>query len=167
MNSVVLDTDVASLIFKGELPDSMAAQLIGYRPCITFVALAELVKWTELRSWGPRRRDQLTRWLNAMAVLPGTPLVARKWGEISAFAVKRGRPRPQNDTWIRRILLGLRSAAGDAEREGLRGLRRSRRSRADQSLNRPWTPETTVTRYDKKILTSAANAPPTTSLHDR
>jgi predicted nucleic acid-binding protein len=35
-----------------------------------------------------------------MAVLPGTPLVARKWGKISAFAVKQGRSRPQNDTWI-------------------------------------------------------------------
>lgn len=100
MKSVVLDTDVASLIFKSELPDSMAAQLVGYRPCLTFVTLAELAKWVELKSWGPRRRDQLTRWLNAMAVLPGTPLVARKWGEISAFAVKRGRARPQNDTWI-------------------------------------------------------------------
>lgn len=100
MDSVALDTDVASLIFKGKLPDSMAAQLIGYRPCITFVTLAELTKWTELRSWGLRRRDQLARWLNAMAVLHGTPLVARKWGKISAFAVKRGRPRPQNDTWI-------------------------------------------------------------------
>lgn len=100
MNSVVFDTDVASLIFKGELPDSVAAQLVGYRPCITFVTLAELTKWVELRSWGPQRRDQLAGWLNAMVVLPGTPLVARKWGEISAFAVKRGRPRPQNDTWI-------------------------------------------------------------------
>lgn len=39
MNSVVLDTDVASLIFKEELSDSMAARLIGYRPCITFVTL--------------------------------------------------------------------------------------------------------------------------------
>lgn len=100
MNSVVFDTDVASLIFKGELSDSVAAQLVGYRPCVTFVTLAELTKWVELRSWGPQRRDQLTGWLNAMVVLPGTPLVARKWGEISAFAVKRGRPRPQNDTWI-------------------------------------------------------------------
>lgn len=44
MNSVVLDTDVASLIFKEELPDLMAAQLIGYRPCTTFVTLAELVE---------------------------------------------------------------------------------------------------------------------------
>jgi len=100
MNSVVLDTDVASLIFKRKLPDAVAAQLIGYRSCMTFVTLAELVKWVELRSWGPRRRDQLAGWLNAMVVLPGTPLVARKWGEISAFAVRRGRPRPQNDTWI-------------------------------------------------------------------
>ena len=50
MNSVVLDTDVASLIFKGELPDSMAAQLVGHRPCLTFVTLAELAKWVELKS---------------------------------------------------------------------------------------------------------------------
>lgn len=100
MNSVVLDTDVASLIFKSELPYSVAAQLIGYRPYITFVTLAELAKWVELRSWGSKRRDQLAKWLNAMAVLPGTPLVARKWGEISAFVVKRGRPCSQNDTWI-------------------------------------------------------------------
>jgi toxin FitB len=54
------------LIFKRELPDSMAAQLVGHRPCLTFVTLAELAKWVE----------------------------------ISAFAVKRGRARPQNDTWI-------------------------------------------------------------------
>jgi hypothetical protein len=26
--------------------------------------------------------------------------VARTWGEISAYAARRGRPRPQNDTWI-------------------------------------------------------------------
>ncbi|MGO1050502.1 type II toxin-antitoxin system VapC family toxin [Crossiella sp. CA198] len=100
MDAVVLDTDVASLIFKRELSAATAAGLAGYRPCITFVTLAELTKWVELRSWGPRRRDQLALWLKPMVVLPGTPLVARKWGEISAAAVKRGRPRPQNDTWI-------------------------------------------------------------------
>jgi predicted nucleic acid-binding protein len=26
--------------------------------------------------------------------------VARVWGEMSAYAQRRGRPRPQNDTWI-------------------------------------------------------------------
>ena len=30
----------------------------------------------------------------------GTDDIARTWGDISAHAVRRGRPRPQNDTWI-------------------------------------------------------------------
>ena len=33
-------------------------------------------------------------------MLPCTSEVARTWGRISASAVRRGRPRPQNDTWI-------------------------------------------------------------------
>lgn len=63
---VVLDTDVASLIFKNELPSELSDRLVGYRPCITFVTLAELTKWVELRSWGARRRDRLAQWLNPM-----------------------------------------------------------------------------------------------------
>ena len=31
-----------------ELPDSMAARLVGYRPCITFVTLGDLAEWIEL-----------------------------------------------------------------------------------------------------------------------
>ena len=30
----------------------------------------------------------------------GTDDIARTWGDISAHAVRRGRPRPQNDNWI-------------------------------------------------------------------
>ncbi|HEX3781412.1 MAG TPA: type II toxin-antitoxin system VapC family toxin [Pseudonocardiaceae bacterium] len=98
--SVILDTDVASRLFKRNLPAVFASELVGYRPVITFVTLAEMTKWTELHSWGPYRREQLDRWLQPMAVLPATPQVARTWGVISAAADKRGRPRPQNDTWI-------------------------------------------------------------------
>jgi predicted nucleic acid-binding protein len=39
-------------------------------------------------------------WLSTKAVLPYSADVARTWGEISAFAIRRGRPRPANDTWI-------------------------------------------------------------------
>jgi toxin FitB len=53
-----------------------------------------------MRQWaGPRRAD-LTRWLAARPTLPYTDEIARAWGEISAYAARRGRPRPQNDTWI-------------------------------------------------------------------
>jgi predicted nucleic acid-binding protein len=33
-------------------------------------------------------------------VLPPHEDVARTWGQISAAAIQRGRPRPANDTWI-------------------------------------------------------------------
>lgn len=35
-----------------------------------------------------------------MIVLPYSEDVARTWGQISADAIQRGRPRPANDTWI-------------------------------------------------------------------
>lgn len=97
---IVLDTDVASRVYKRNLPSRLAGQLVGYRPVITFVTLAELNKWTHLRSWGRPRREHLEQWLQPLPILPGTPKVARVWGEMSAYAQRRGRPRPQNDTWI-------------------------------------------------------------------
>jgi len=100
VDPVVLDTDVASLRFKGQLPVPMFARLAGRRPLITFVTLAELTKWTDLRKWGSTRRSELTHWLADMAVLPGSEDVAIAWGQISAAAIERGRPRPANDTWI-------------------------------------------------------------------
>ncbi|MCP3797676.1 type II toxin-antitoxin system VapC family toxin [Allokutzneria sp. A3M-2-11 16] len=100
MEPIILDTGVVSSILTGELPGPVAARLAGHRPAITFVTVGELTKWQELRCWGPRRRAALERWLNRVAVLPATPEVARKWGEITAFAALRGCPRPAADTWI-------------------------------------------------------------------
>lgn len=48
---------------------------------------------------GPTRRAKLDGWLATRPTLPYTDDVARLWGEISAHA-RRGRSRPQNDTWI-------------------------------------------------------------------
>jgi predicted nucleic acid-binding protein len=53
-----------------------------------------------MRQWGPARRVELDAWLSRRPTLPYTDDVARTWGEISAHAARRGRPRPQNDTWV-------------------------------------------------------------------
>jgi len=45
----------------------------------------------------PRRADRLA---GSASQVPYTDKIARNWGEISAHATRRGRPRPQNDTWI-------------------------------------------------------------------
>jgi predicted nucleic acid-binding protein len=47
---VVLDTDVASAILRARVPDRLRARLASKTPCITFVTLGELTKWTILRS---------------------------------------------------------------------------------------------------------------------
>jgi hypothetical protein len=49
---------------------------------------------------GPARRSELDAWLATRPTLPYAEDVARLWGEIFAHATQRGRPRPQNDTWI-------------------------------------------------------------------
>ena len=67
---------------------------------MSFVTVGELAQWTRLRNWGPRSRTSLEDWLADKPVIAGSKAVARMWGELSASATKRGRPRPVNDTWI-------------------------------------------------------------------
>lgn len=100
MPAVVLDTDVSSLIVKGKLPAPMAARLVGWEPCITFVTYGELTQWVRLRLWGTQRHARLASWLSGLPVIQGDTDVATVWGEVSAQAVQDGRPRPTNDSWI-------------------------------------------------------------------
>jgi hypothetical protein len=48
----------------------------------------------------PPRRDARPPLANRVIVLSYTDDVARIWGQISAYAVRRGQPRPANDSWI-------------------------------------------------------------------
>ena len=100
MARVVLDTDVASLSYKGRLPGSLAARLVGQEICVTFVTIGELSRWAEKRHWGTRARTELVDWLVRAVVLPYDERVAWKWGQLSVAAERRGRARPINDTWI-------------------------------------------------------------------
>jgi hypothetical protein len=95
-SAVILDTDVASRSFRGRLPAVLAARLAGRQPLLTFVTIGELAQWTRLRHWGPRNRA----WLADKPVIPGARGIAVVWGELSAAATLRGRPRPVNDTWV-------------------------------------------------------------------
>lgn len=99
MAAIVLDTDVASGLIKKSLPQSLDAKLIGHELITTFVSAGELERWTVQRGLGVRRKAEIDRWI-AGPLLPGGRDVARKWGEIVAYADKRGRPRPVNDSWI-------------------------------------------------------------------
>ena len=100
MSPIVLDTDVASRILRDRLQPSLAAKLVGRVPVVSFITLAELTTWVELRHWGPARLANFTTWLDQVGVIHSSDAISRTWGRLTADAVRRGRPRPQNDTWI-------------------------------------------------------------------
>lgn len=100
LGAVILDTDVASRSFRGRLSPRLAARLVGRQPILTFVTIGEMTQWAKLRQWGPRNFAMLDDWLSSKPVIPGSRTIAAAWGELSAAATQRGRPRPVNDTWI-------------------------------------------------------------------
>lgn len=53
-----------------------------------------------VRSWGEPTRSRLDTWIAERPVIPYDSEVARTWARLSASGRLRGRPRPQNDTWV-------------------------------------------------------------------
>lgn len=132
MSLIVLDTDVASALLRRRAPDTLARQLAGNVPAITFVTFGELTKWTLVRRWGPRSMESMRSFLAGLLVLPYDRSVATRWGEIQAYAQLRGRPRPANDSWIAACCLvrdlplatfNVKDFADFAEHEGLELIR--------------------------------------------
>jgi predicted nucleic acid-binding protein len=74
---------------------------------LTFVTIGELSKWGHLRNWGEVRQARLEGWVAQRPVIPYDRDIARVWGRLSAGAQRRGRPRPQNDTWVAACCIGL------------------------------------------------------------
>ena len=97
---IVLDTDVVSRLLRGSLTDDVAERLTGAVLFLTFVTVGELLRGAVHARWGSRRIATLTAWLKAVPVVPGDPLVARRWGELTGSALRTGRPLPSNDAWI-------------------------------------------------------------------
>jgi tRNA(fMet)-specific endonuclease VapC len=101
MKAAIVDTDVVSMVFKG---DSRAA---AYRPHISgrllgisFMTLAELERWTLERVWGTTRKLELARHLTHYTVLPVSRELCLKWAEVGFNAKKKGRPIQTAVAWI-------------------------------------------------------------------
>ncbi len=101
METVLLDTDVVSFIFK---KDTRAAfyqkHLEGKVPAISFMTVAELFQWAEVRQWGVSRRRQLEESLKAYTILPFDIHVCRLWGAVRAMGQASGKRISAQDAWI-------------------------------------------------------------------
>lgn len=100
--AILVDTNVVSDLIKGRLPGGLARQLKGRELLISFVTVGELTKWLHTRDLSQKRRAAIGRWIESHSCLLGDVEVARMRGEIDAYAWRRGRPRPANDSSTRR-----------------------------------------------------------------
>ena len=101
MNAAIVDTDVASMPFKGDsralaYRSHVAGKLLG----ISFMTLAELDRWPLERDWGQGRKLELAQYLTKYTVLPVSRELCAKWAEVAFAAKRKGRPIQTADAWI-------------------------------------------------------------------
>ena len=101
MNAAIVDTDVASMLFKGDTRAlAYRSHLMGRVRGISFMTLAELERWTLERTWGERRKIELAQHLTRYAGRPVSRELCAKWAVVSCAAKRKGRPIQTADAWI-------------------------------------------------------------------
>ena len=106
--SLVVDTDVASFLFKKDTRAALYSQhLAGHMLTISFQTLAELELWALSAGWGIRRKQQLEQYLRRYLVQDSSPALCRRWAEIQDDARRRGRPVAVADAWVAATALFL------------------------------------------------------------
>ncbi|MBX3402983.1 MAG: PIN domain-containing protein [Phycisphaeraceae bacterium] len=101
MTATLIDTDVFSLMFKGDTRTRRLAGLVeGTRVCLALMSVAELGLWAMHRQWGPSRRRDLSRAIEKCVVLQPDLQPAEVWASITAHRRRLGRPLSCSDAWI-------------------------------------------------------------------
>lgn len=101
MTSVVVDTDVASFIFKNHSIGALyEPDLAGCTLLISFMTLAELDRWAIQFKWGPARREWLRLYLERFVLLPYSRRLCTMWAEVTVAAQARGYRIECADAWI-------------------------------------------------------------------
>ncbi|MGC9973470.1 MAG: PIN domain-containing protein [Bryobacteraceae bacterium] len=101
MNSVVVDTDVVSFLFKNHpIGSRYDSEVAGRSLLISFMTLAELDRWAIQARWGEARRNRLTKYLQPFVVLPYNRALCQKWAEVTVGAQASGYRIECADAWI-------------------------------------------------------------------
>lgn len=99
---VLVDTDVASFFIKGDTrAATFFSHLEGQQPALSFMSVAELFQWAELRYWGERRKTTLETLLQTKYVVLGFEFgLAKEWARVRAEGKAQGRPISVKDIWV-------------------------------------------------------------------
>jgi predicted nucleic acid-binding protein len=97
---VVLDTDVASRLWRGRLTQYEEQRLVGHTPVLTFVAIAELWQGAHHAGWGLQRVRHMQDFYGRFMLLHCNFEVVMTWGRLAGQAMRGGVTVPHNDCWV-------------------------------------------------------------------
>jgi toxin FitB len=98
---LVIDTDIASLIWRDALPDELDQQLLGRISLITFVTLGEALTGAHSGGWNPRRSSGLRAFYeHAFTLLEWDDAIPYIYARLRGQAAISGHTVPANDCWI-------------------------------------------------------------------
>ena len=101
MNSVVVDTDVVSLVFKGDSrAEKYLSALAAPDLLISFMTEAELERWILQAKWGPERIVRFRTYMKRFVSVPSSRDLIVKWAEVMVVARSLGRRIEVADAWV-------------------------------------------------------------------
>ena len=106
---LVIDTDVASFIFKWhvEFAPRYVGIIRGAELVVSFMTVAEIRQGALDANWGPRKRDVLETYLADFSVLHSDSLLCSTWAAVRNESVRKGRQMSSADAWIAATALVL------------------------------------------------------------
>jgi predicted nucleic acid-binding protein len=99
---LVIDTDVASFIFKWhpEFAPRYIAIVRGFALAVSFMTLGEMRQGALDANWGPRKCEVLETYLADFEVLHSDNLLCSTWAAVRNESTRKGRPISSADAWI-------------------------------------------------------------------
>jgi predicted nucleic acid-binding protein len=92
MNAVVVDTDVVSLVFKGDSrAEKYLSALTAPDLLVSFMTEAELERWILQAKWGPERIVRFRTYMKRFVSVPSSRDLIVKWAEVMVVARSLGR----------------------------------------------------------------------------
>ena len=92
MTAVVVDTDVASFLFKNDSRAQLYLPLMRNRDLlVSFMTEAELEQWILLAKWGDDRVRRFRTFMTGFASVPTSRDLILQWAEVMVAARANGR----------------------------------------------------------------------------
>ena len=89
---VVLDTDIASLLWRGKLEPEHRQKLTGQTPLLTFVTIAEFLRGAYKANWDQQQMARLTAFYEQFELIRCDFDVVKTWVDSQDLLYRRASP---------------------------------------------------------------------------